>query len=326
MKTQILIAWLATGLLPLGQPARAAGTPATAHWHTAFESRHHARQTARPATLSQPAVSQHMAALEREAGIALFERAGRLRVPTDAARELAERGRAAMAALAEADRTAEQLRGLRGGRLAVGASETAGTYLVPEMLGAFAERHPDVELRMDIAEAGELVRRLRVRDIDVGVVCELSPTEGILTAALSPERMVPVWGRDSPLTSGKVTLERFLEQPFIARERGSGTRTVVDRWLSELGHGLEPAMELGSLEAMKQAVACGLGVSVLPEVGVPSEEAAGRLRIGRLPGTPLKVRVDAAILEGRRPSKPAEAFLQGILGSRARAWVASAGG
>jgi len=276
--------------------------------------------------LSQPAVSQHMAALEREAGIALFERAGRLRVPTDAARELAERGRAAMAALAEADRTAEQLRGLRGGRLAVGASETAGTYLVPEMLGAFAERHPDVELRMDIAEAGELVRRLRVRDIDVGVVCELSPTEGILTAALSPERMVPVWGRDSPLTSGKVTLERFLEQPFIARERGSGTRTVVDRWLSELGHGLEPAMELGSLEAMKQAVACGLGVSVLPEVGVPSEEAAGRLRIGRLPGTPLKVRVDAAILEGRRPSKPAEAFLQGILGSRARAWVASAGG
>jgi hypothetical protein len=58
MKTQILIAWLATGLLPLGQPARAAATPATAHWHTAsFESRHHARQTAQPATLSQPAVS-----------------------------------------------------------------------------------------------------------------------------------------------------------------------------------------------------------------------------------------------------------------------------
>ena len=276
--------------------------------------------------LSQPAVSQHMAALEREAGIALFERAGRLRVPTDAARELAERGRAAMAALAEADRTAEQLRGLRGGRLAVGASETAGTYLVPEMLGAFAERHPDVELRMEIAEAGELARRLRVRDIDVGVVCEFAPADGIVTAALSPERMVPVWGPDSPLTSGKITLERFLEQPFIARERGSGTRAVVDRWLSELGHGLEPAMELGSLEAMKQAVACGLGVSVLPEVGVRSEEAAGRLRIGRLPGTPLKVRVDAAILEGRRPSKPAEAFLQGILGSRARAWVASAGG
>ena len=262
--------------------------------------------------LSQPAVSQHMAALEREAGIALFERAGRLRVPTDAARELAERGRAAMAALAEADRTAEQLRGLRGGRLAVGASETAGTYLVPEMLGAFAERHPDVELR--------------VRDIDVGVVCEFAPADGIVTAALSPERMVPVWGPDSPLAQGKVTLDRFLEQPFIARERGSGTRTVVDRWISEQGKRLEPAMELGSLEAMKQAVACGLGVSVLPEVGVRSEEAAGRLLVGRLPGTPLKVRVDVAVLEGRRPSKPAEAFLQRILGARARALVARASG
>ena len=214
--------------------------------------------------LSQPAVSQHMAALEREAGIALFERAGRLRVPTDAARELAERGRAAMAALAEADRTAEQLRGLRGGRLAVGASETAGTYLVPEMLGAFAERHPDVELRMEIAEAGELARRLRVRDIDVGVVCEFAPADGIVTAALSPERMVPVWGPDSPLAQGKVTLDRFLEQPFIARERGSGTRTVVDRWISEQGKRLEPAMELGSLEAMKQVHSFRVAFSAHP--------------------------------------------------------------
>jgi DNA-binding transcriptional LysR family regulator len=271
--------------------------------------------------LSQPAVSQHMAALEREAGVQLFERAGRLRVPTDAARELADRGRVAMAALAEADRTAEELRGLRGGRLSVGTTESPGIYRVPGMLGEFAKRHPDVELRMDIADGNELVRRLRVRDLDVGILCEATPAEGIVTAALSPERLVAVWGPESPMASGKAGLERFMEQPFIAREPGSGIRKAVDRWALEHGYDVEPAMELGSLEAMKQAVVNGLGVSVLPEAGVSAEVSDGRLRVGRLPGTPLKARVDLAILEGRRPSGPLESFLRGAMGSRANALI-----
>jgi DNA-binding transcriptional LysR family regulator len=276
--------------------------------------------------LSQPAVSQHMAALEREAGLPLFERAGRLRVPTDAARELADRGRVAMAALAEADRTAEQLRGLRGGRLSVGATESSGVYRVPGMLGEFAKRHPDVELRMDIDEGNELLRRIRIRDLDVGILCEATPVEGIATAGLPAERLVPVWGPDSPMASGRAGVDRFLEQPFIARDPGSGIRRAVDRWALEQGFDLNPAMELGSLEAMKEAVACGLGVSVLPEAGVRAEAAEGRIRVGRLPGTPLKARVDLAILEGRRPSGPLLAFLQGALGSRAAAFVESSSG
>ena len=266
--------------------------------------------------LSQPAVSQHMAALEREAGLQLFERSGRLRVPTDAARELADRGRVAMAALAEADRTAEELRGLRGGRLSVGTTESPGVYRVPGMLGEFAKRYPDVELRMDIADGSELIRRLRVRELDVGILCETMPAEGIVSAPLSPERMVAVWGPDSPMASGKGGLERFMDQPFLAREPGSGTRKAVERWALEQGYDIQPAMQLASLEAMKQAVVNGLGVSVLPEAGVRAEVADGRLRVGRLPGTPLKARVDLAILEGRRPSGPLASFIRGALGSR----------
>jgi DNA-binding transcriptional LysR family regulator len=275
--------------------------------------------------LSQPAVSQHMAALEREAGIALFERSGRLRVPTDAAHELAQRGRAAMAALDDADRTAEQLRGLRGGRLAVGATESVGTYRVPAMLGAFAKQHPDVELRMDIADAADLLQRLRSRDLDVGIICEMGPAEGVETSSLADERLVPVWGPESPMASGKATLERFLEQPFIARERGSGIGRAVDRWLLEQENGPRPAMELGSLEAMKQAVLSGLGVSILPEPGVKADVDRGALRVGRFQGMPLKARVDVAVLEGRRAPKPLEAFLRGVLGSRAKALVGDAG-
>ena len=148
--------------------------------------------------LSQPAVSQHMAALEREAGLQLFERSGRLRVPTDAARELADRGRVAMAALAEADRTAEELRGLRGGRLSVGTTESPGVYRVPGMLGEFAKRYPDARIGKQVrfgkapwevvgvfrVAAGEMARQ--------GVKFYLSANGVWLVDAVGPEFLTEI--------------------------------------------------------------------------------------------------------------------------------------
>ena len=273
--------------------------------------------------LSQPAVSQHMAALEKEAGIPLFERSGRLRVPTPAAHELAESGRVALAALEEADRKAAQLRGLRAGRLVVGATDAPGVHFVPAALGSFAERYPDVELRMDIAPAGELVRRLRGRQIDVGVIGDLPPEEDIVSTALQPDRLVPVWGPESPLVAGRISLERWLQEPFIATERGSGVRDAVDRWAAERGISVRPAMELSTMEAIKSCVSKGLGVSVLPEDAVAMEVSQELLMTGRLPGFPLRPRLDLALLRGRRITKVVDTFLQELLGAKARSFVAA---
>jgi LysR family transcriptional regulator, low CO2-responsive transcriptional regulator len=277
--------------------------------------------------LSQPAVSQHMAALEKDVGIPLFERAGRLRVPTDAAHELGDRGRAALAALDDADRTAEELRGLQRGRLVVGASPTPGAYFVPALLGRFTDQHPDVALRIDIAEPDDLERRLRTRQTDLAIVGEFDPGEGILTTTLASDNLVPVWAPTSPLASiRRVSLERFLQEPFIAREAGSSTRAVLERWLGERGEVLRPAMELAEVDAIKQAVAAGLGVTVASESTVRLELEKGVLRVGKVPGFPLKRRIDVALLDGRRPSKAAEAFLSMLLGPKARKFLATARG
>lgn len=277
--------------------------------------------------LSQPAVSQHMAALERDVGIPLFERAGRLRMPTDAARELGDRGRAALAALEDADRTAEELRGLQRGRLVVGASPTPGAYLVPALLGRFADQHPDVALRIDIAEPDDLERRLRTRQVDLAVAGEFDPGEGILTATLASDNLVPIWAKNSPLASiRRVTLGRFLQEPFIARESGSSTRGVLQRWLGERGEVLRPTMELAEADAIKQAVAAGLGVSVASETTIRLEVEKGLLVIGKVPGFPLKRRIDMALLDGRRPSKAAEAFLSMLLGPKTGRFLAAARG
>ena len=259
-----------------------------------------------------------MAALEREAGIQLFERAGRLRVPTEAAHELADRGRVAMAALAEADRTAEELRGLRGGGPRSGPTESPGVYRVPAMLGEFAKRHPDVELRMDIADGTELIRRLRVRDLDVGVPCAPTPAEGILDGAAVPR--APGGRLGSGLADGLGQGRRWSASWSSRSSPASWGRASARPWTAgrsstDLPAALDGAGFARGHEASRRQRSGRAGV--LPEAGVRAEAAEGRLRVGRLPGTPLKARVDLAVLEGRRRSGPLESFLRGALGSRA---------
>ncbi|HEY1332006.1 MAG TPA: LysR family transcriptional regulator [Actinomycetota bacterium] len=265
--------------------------------------------------LSQPAVSQHMAALEREAGIPLFERAGRRRVPTEAAHMLAERGRAALAALEEADQTAEELRGLRRGRLLVGASPTPGAYLVPGLLGSFTEQHPDVQVRIEIAGASEIDARLLAREVDLAIVGEHDRPEGVEATRLATDDLIPIWSRSANV-SGKrrISLEQFLDEPFIAPPPRSGTRQAIDRWLGERSIRLRPAMELESAEAIKRAVASGLGVAIVSENASRLEVQQKLLQTGRVAGFPIRRRIEIEVLRGRRPTMAAWGFLSMLLG------------
>lgn len=278
--------------------------------------------------ISQPGVTQQMAALERETGLALFERAGRRRVPTEAARALAAHGREASAALEQAERVARRLRGLEGGSLRVGASTTPGVYVVPGALGTFAARHPGIEARIEIAGTVEIEERLRVRRVDCAVVGEYEAAPDLAVAPLRPDLLVPVCGPRSPLAGARrVSLGRFLDEPLVAREAGSSTRDVFDRWLAARGRALRPAMELGSTEAVAQVVAAGLGVAVASEASVALMAEAGLLAVPRVAGFPIRRRIDVALLGGRRPSPAAEAFLGILMGARrAAALVASARG
>ncbi|HYT30131.1 MAG TPA: LysR family transcriptional regulator [Actinomycetota bacterium] len=277
--------------------------------------------------LSQPAVSQQLASLERETGLRLFDRVGRRKVPTDPCLALAERARGALAGLDEVTRTVMDLRGLQRGRLSVGASTTPGVYVVPGALGTFAARYPHVELRIDIADTLEVERWLRARRVDLAVIGEYEAGDDLAVAPLQPDLLLPIWSGRSPLSGkGRSSLDRFLGQPFIARERGSSTRDVFEQWLAAKGRRLRPAMEFGSTEAIKQAVAAGLGVSVVSEATVGLELDAGLLRTGPLGGFPIRRRIDVALLAGRSPSPAAAAFLDVLMGpARAERLTRSAG-
>jgi DNA-binding transcriptional LysR family regulator len=221
--------------------------------------------------ISQPAVSEHLRGLEEHFGVMLFERAGRNIRPTAAARVLEPYARQAVHQLQAAEQAANDLRGVRAGKLMLGASSTPGTYLLPPLLGTFRQEHSSVSVSLQIGNTRDVEHWVSSGEVDLGVVGETVAPEGLATDPWLDDQLVLLVGTKHPLARRRMAAPTVLaSQPWIARERGSSTRRFTERFLSEAGVQALPAMELGSTEAVREAVAAGLGVAVVSRYTVPS--------------------------------------------------------
>jgi DNA-binding transcriptional LysR family regulator len=225
----------------------------------------HFRHAAEQLGMTQSAVSQQIASLEKELGAALFERIGRRVYLTTAGEALAresgkvlssvERAREAVAAVSKGD----------AGRLRVGASTTPGIYVLPEVLGQFKADFPNIELTFGIANSSR-IEALTVSNAFDLAVCGFRPThDELFELELGEDRIAAV---ASPTLVGKT--RRLLPSelgnwPLVARERGSATRAEVERAVAALGAHLTIAFELPSPEAVVRAAEAGLGLAFLPE-------------------------------------------------------------
>ena len=219
----------------------------------------HFRRAAERLGITQSAVSQQMAALEREMGAALLERIGRRVYLTAAGEVLArEAARLLAAAWRARDSVAAASRG-DAGTLRVGASTTPGIYLLPGVLGRFRDRFPLVELRFRIANSSLIESLTVANEFDLGV-CGFRPThEELFEIELGEDRIVPI--ASPALVGGRRRLKPggLARWPYLAREAGSATRAAVERALGALGAPPHPAYELPSPEAIVRAAEAGLG-------------------------------------------------------------------
>jgi DNA-binding transcriptional LysR family regulator len=235
--------------------------------------------------ITQSAVSQQIAALEKELGAALFERIGRRVYLTAPGQVLAgeavkvlstvSRARDAVAAVTTGD----------AGRLRVGASTTPGIYLLPEVLGRLRADFPLAELEFRIGNSSRIQAMAVANELDLAV-CGLRPTHGELFGTeLGEDRIIPV---ASPALLGKTRRVRagdLARWPLVARERGSATRAAVERALAALEVHLAPAFELPSPEATVRAAEAGLGYAFVSSRAAREPIAARRLvelRVDRL--------------------------------------------
>jgi DNA-binding transcriptional LysR family regulator len=268
---------------------------------------------ARSLRISQPAVSKQLAELESNVGAALVDRLPRGIRLTAAGELLAEHARRIFTQERTAERELGELLGLHRGRLAVGASTTIGGYLVPRVFGDFRERYPAVTLDLGIGNTHAIQADVLEGRVDIGLTEGFADAEALDVEVFTHDEMVLITG---PKGSGgpldgrdRVDAGELADLPFLVREAGSGTREVIDAALAERGVERRHKMVLGSTEAIKNAVARGLGVAIVSRLTVVLELEVGRLREVPIPDLAIRRALHRLTLRGRKASPAATAFL-----------------
>ena len=262
--------------------------------------------------VSQPAISMQVAELEDNLGAPLFERLPRGVRLTLAGETLLVYAQRIAALEQEAERSMGELRGLKRGRLAVGASQTIGVYLLPELLGCYHKRNPGIELEATVANTEIIKNRLFDGTLDVGLTEGENPggDQDLTATVFHEDELVAIAPVDHPLMSkSRLTVKVLCEQGMIVRESGSGTRAVIDKMLAKRGLSFKRViMSLGSTEAIKRAVGAGLGLAIVSRLAVGRELATNELGVLTVRDLKLRRPLHRLTLRNRPLSVAAEAF------------------
>jgi DNA-binding transcriptional LysR family regulator len=260
-------------------------------------------------SISQPGVTFHVKALEKEYGTSLLERVGKRLYLTDSGRTLAAYVQRMAIMEAEAREAMEELKGLESGLLVVGASATIGIYLLPEVVGEFRNRHPGIKVSLRVGNKRHTIERLLRNEVDFGLVAGPVTDTALITEPYLDDELVVIvapthrFVRETLVYPGELRRETFL-----VREPGSGTQELMEERLLQLGIAPADTMQLGSSEAIKQAVAANLGISVASRYSVEAELASGRLCAANLPALNMQRRLLLLHHKDKRLSRTAVAF------------------
>jgi molybdate transport repressor ModE-like protein len=257
--------------------------------------------------IGQPSASQHLRTLETAAGQRLVERNGRGSRLTEGGRVLAAHAAQALATLAAGEQELSALAGLQTGTIRLGASTAPGSYLLPDTLGCFRRDYPGVDVEIEIAASGEILRRLLTGRIELAIVGVERADERIKLEPFLADEIVGV-AKPGLVGAGDGMLapRELAGLTLLSREPDSSSRDYVEVELREMGVQPTRVWELGSTEAVKRAAREGLGVAFLSAYAVAEEIERGELEVFRLRGRPPLRRNFHIARLASRPLSPAE--------------------
>ncbi len=265
-------------------------------------------QAAKSLFLTQPAVSMQIRQLEEEAGMALFERSGKEVRLTDAGLELLHHARLIHQQLEEAQQAMAEMRGLKRGRLRLTMASTAN-YFAPRLLAGFCRRHPGVRISLDVANRDGLIQALENNTSDIVIMGKPPERLPVRAEIFLDNPLVVIAPPGHPLAGRRrIPLSELARHPFIVRERGSGTRAAVERFLARHDVERPTGMEMNSSEAIKQAVQAGLGLGVVSLHTLEMELALQRLVVLDVEDFPIMRHWRMVYRRDKRFSAVAQAF------------------
>ena len=237
--------------------------------------------------LTHAAISLQIKQLEDVCGTQLFDRIGKKVFLTEAGDILLDHARQILQSLKDADESLMALKGLKGGRVTIAVTSTA-EYFAPGLLAEFRKAQADVRVRLLVDNREEVSRMLISNEVDLAIMGRPPADMEAEATTFAPHPFVIVAGADHPLVGrSALTLDDIAQETMIVREAGSGTRLAMEGFFRE--HSIEPNidMEMGSNEAIKQAVVAGLGISFISQHTLGLELSAGRLVVLPVEGMPV---------------------------------------
>lgn len=260
--------------------------------------------------LTQPTISARIHALEREIGELLFERSSRSVRLTEAGQTFLPYARRALETYREGRAALDALRQAQGGKLRIGASRVFGTYLLPDILQAFKERHPGVSLAVQTARSAQMLELVLSGDVEVGLTRFIDHDE-VVTVKLAEDPVFLAVHPDDPLASmDEMPLRSLVREPLILYEPDSSYYSLILSMCRDAGITPDIFMELDEIEGAKQMVARGLGVSILPLCAMRDELRSGVLKAVPLKGDPRSTPICLVYRKRAQTSYLVDAFVK----------------
>ena len=213
--------------------------------------------------LTQPTVSMQIKQLTKSVGLPLFEQLGKRLYLTEAGRELFTTCRQIFDTMAQFEMKVADLKGLKQGQLRLAVITTA-KYIIPRLLGPFCQLYPGIDISLQVTNHEGIVDRMINNLDDLYIMSQVPDNIDVNFEPFLENPLVVFAPLNHPLSQEKhISIQRLADEPFIMREPGSGTRRAVQTLFEQHGIRVKVKLELGSNEAIKQAIAGGLGISIL---------------------------------------------------------------
>jgi hypothetical protein len=265
-------------------------------------------RAARRCHVTQPTASMQLKELSLSIGLPLYEVIGKKIHLTEIGIELSKTARAMLGEWSNFGQAVDQAKGLSRGKLRVAVVSTA-KYFIPRMLGSFCQNHQDIDITFDILNRTGVIELLRDNQLDLAVMSVPPSDLDVETEMFLENPLVAIAPHKHDLARQKrVCLSHFIKEPLILREEGSGTRMLADRFFKSKDLNPRVRLTLGSNEAIKQAVAGGLGCAVVSRhalQGDPEDEGVTCLNVE---GFPIQSQWYIVHLRGKKPSPVALVF------------------
>jgi DNA-binding transcriptional LysR family regulator len=242
--------------------------------------------------LSQPTVSSHIKELEAHFDTRLVDRLSRTIAPTDAGLLLYDYARRLMVLRDNTEAAMAEFSGGTKGRLNIGGSTIPGGYLLPSIIGRFTKRHSDVNVSLVVSDTFEIIKKTIAGHIELSLVGAPSTDKKIAQEPIIRDEMCLVipaahkWSQHN-----EISIEALIPEPFIVRETGSGTLRTIQEQLQKEHYSIgdfHVVAEMGSTEAVRQAVKSGMGLSILSRIAVAEDVQAGRVKTLHIQGLDLR--------------------------------------